>query len=67
MQDYDVQLVILNIIRADADLHDVNVPSHLIGMKEQAQSNFIKITDKIHEDNSNKENALRIKRDCCFC
>ena len=30
-------------------------------MKEQAQSNFIKITDKIHEDNSNKENVLRIK------
>jgi nucleotide-binding universal stress UspA family protein len=30
-------------------------------MKEQAQSNFIKITEKIHEDNSNKENVLRIK------
>jgi nucleotide-binding universal stress UspA family protein len=60
-QDYDAQLVILNIIRADADLHNVNVPDHIIDMKEQAQSNFTKITDKIHEDNSNKENVLRIK------
>ena len=60
-QDYDAQLVILNIIRADVDLHNVNVPSHIIGMKEQAESNFIKITEKIHEDNSNKENVLRIK------
>jgi nucleotide-binding universal stress UspA family protein len=60
-QDYDAQLVILSIIRVDADLHNVNVPSHIIGMKEQAKSNFIKITEKIHEDNSNKENVLRIK------
>ena len=60
-QDYDAQLVILNIIRADADLHTVNIPSHIISMKEQAQSNFIEITKKIHEDNSNKENVLRIK------
>jgi nucleotide-binding universal stress UspA family protein len=60
-QDYDAQLVILNIIRADANLHNVNIPSHIIDMKEQAQSNFTKITDKIHEDNSNKENVLRIK------
>jgi nucleotide-binding universal stress UspA family protein len=42
-------------------LHNVNVPNHIISMKEQAQSNFIKITEKIHEDNSNKENVLRIK------
>ena len=60
-QDYDAQLVILNIIRTDADLHDVNVPRYIIDMKEQAESNFIKITEKIHEDNSNKENVLRIK------
>jgi nucleotide-binding universal stress UspA family protein len=60
-QDYDAELVILNIIRADANLHNVNVPNYIIGMKEKAQSNFIKITEKIHEDNSNKENVLRIK------
>ena len=45
-QDYDAQLVILNIIRADANLHNVNIPSYIISMKEQAQSNFVKITKK---------------------
>ena len=45
-QDYDAQLVILNIIRADANLHNVNIPSHMIGMKEQAHSNFVKIIKK---------------------
>jgi nucleotide-binding universal stress UspA family protein len=60
-QDYDAELVILNIIRADANLHNVNVPNHVISMKEQAQSNFIKITQKIHKDNSNNEKILRIK------
>jgi hypothetical protein len=43
-QDYDAQLVILNIIRADANLDNVNIPSYIISMKEQAQSNFIEIT-----------------------
>jgi nucleotide-binding universal stress UspA family protein len=60
-QDYDAELVILNIIRADANLHNVNVPNHIIGMKQQAQSNFVKISEKIHQSDSNKENVLRIK------
>jgi nucleotide-binding universal stress UspA family protein len=60
-QDYDAQLVILNIIRADANLDNVNIPSYIISMKEQAQSNFIEITKKIHEDNSNSESVIRIK------
>jgi nucleotide-binding universal stress UspA family protein len=59
-QDYDAQLVILNVIRADANLHNVNLPNHLISMKEEAQARFIKIMEKIHE-NSDKENILRIK------
>ncbi|HZI70652.1 MAG TPA: universal stress protein [Nitrososphaeraceae archaeon] len=59
-QDYDAQLVILNVIRSDTNLHNVSVPSHVIGMKEQAQAYFVKITEKIHEDR-NKENVLRIK------
>ena len=35
---YDVQLVILDIdiIRADASLHNVYVPNHIMDMKEQA-------------------------------
>jgi nucleotide-binding universal stress UspA family protein len=60
-QDYDAQLVILNIIRADANLDNVNIPSYIISMKEQAQSNFIEITKKIHEDNSNSQSVIRIK------
>jgi nucleotide-binding universal stress UspA family protein len=59
-QDYDAQLVILNVIRADANLHNVNLPNHVISMKEEAQAHFIKIIEKIHE-NSDKENILRIK------
>ena len=59
-QDYDAQLVILNVIRADANLHNVNLPNHVISMKEEAQAHFIKIMEKIHE-NSDKENILRIK------
>ena len=59
-QDYDAQIVILNVIRADANLHNVNLPNHLISMKEEAQARFIKIMEKIHE-NSDKENILRIK------
>lgn len=59
-QDYDAQLVILNVIRADANLHNVNLPNHVISMKEEAQARFIKIMEKIHE-NSDKENILRIK------
>ena len=59
-QDYDAQLVILNVIRVDANLHNVNLPNHVISMKEEAQAHFIKIMEKIHE-NSDKENILRIK------
>jgi nucleotide-binding universal stress UspA family protein len=59
-QDYNAQLVILSIIRADGNLQNVKVPSHVIGMKEQAQDYFTKITEKIHDD-SNIENTVRIK------
>ncbi len=57
-QDYDAELVILNIIRTDANLHNVNVPDYIKGMKEQAQSNFTKITEKIHEDNSSRNKKI---------
>ena len=61
-QDYDAQLVILHVIRADTNLHSVNPPSHIIEMRKQAQAYFVKITEKIHEqDSSNKENSLRIR------
>ena len=59
-QDYDAQLVILNVIRVDANLHNVNLPNHVISMKEEAQAHFIKIMEKIHE-NIDRGNILRIK------
>ena len=59
-QDYDAQLVILHVIRTDVNLHDVNLPSHVMEMRKQVQAYFSKIAEKIHED-SIKENILRIK------
>jgi nucleotide-binding universal stress UspA family protein len=62
-QDYDAQLVILHVIRANVNnLHSMNLPGHVIEMKKQAQAYFIKITEKLHDnENRNKENILRIK------
>ena len=57
-QDYDAQLVILHVIRTDVNLHSVNLPSHVMEMRKQAQAHFNKIAEKIHEDN-NKEDILR--------
>jgi nucleotide-binding universal stress UspA family protein len=60
-QDYDAQLVILHVIRADINLHSVNPPTHIIGMRKEAQAYFIKITEKIHEEDIKKEKSLRIR------
>ena len=60
-KDYDAQLVILHVIRADTNLHSVNPPSHIIEMRKQAQAYFVKITEKIREQDSNNENSLRIR------
>ena len=60
-QDYDAQLVILHVIRTDVNLHSVNLPSHVMEMRKQAKAHFNKIAEKVHEDNSNKENILRMK------
>lgn len=60
-KDYDAQLVILHVIRADTNLHSLNPPSHIIEMRKQAQAYFVKITEKIREQDSNKENSLRIR------
>ena len=60
-KDYDAQLVILHVIRADTNLHSLSPPSHIIEMRKQAQAYFVKITEKIHEQDSNKENSLRIR------
>jgi nucleotide-binding universal stress UspA family protein len=64
-QDYDAQLVILHVIRADTKVHGINPPSHIIEMRKQAEANFVKIIEKIHEPNYNNRNksALKIRTD----
>ena len=64
-QDYDAQLVILHVIRADTKVHGINPPSHVIEMRKQAEANFVKIIEKIHENsyNNRNKNALKIRTD----
>jgi nucleotide-binding universal stress UspA family protein len=63
-QDYDAQLIILYVIRADARIHGVNPPGHVIDMKKEAEASFARIIEKIHEpDNNNKDRTLQIKTD----
>jgi nucleotide-binding universal stress UspA family protein len=64
-QDYDAQLVILHVIRADTKVHGINSPSHIIEMRKQAEANFVKIIEKIHENSYNNRNksALKIRTD----
>jgi nucleotide-binding universal stress UspA family protein len=60
-EDYDARLVILYIIRGNANLQTVNLPSHLIQLKKDAQTYLIqKISDKIPIESS-KEKIIRIK------
>ncbi|HEX2305900.1 MAG TPA: universal stress protein [Nitrososphaeraceae archaeon] len=60
-EDYDARLVILYIIRGNAHLQTVNLPSHIIQMKKDAQTYLIeKISDKIHKE-SRMEKTIRIK------
>jgi nucleotide-binding universal stress UspA family protein len=63
--DYDAQLIILHVIRADARVHGINPPSHIIEMRNLAEASFAKITEKIYENsgNNNKKSTLKIKTD----
>ena len=64
-QDYDAQLVILHVIRADTKVHGINPPSHIIEMRKQAEANFVKIIENIHENsyNNRNESSLKIRTD----
>jgi nucleotide-binding universal stress UspA family protein len=64
-QDYDAQLVILHVIRADTKVHGINPPSHIIEMRKQAEANFVKIIEKIHENSchNRNESSLKIRTD----
>ena len=61
-QDYDAQLIILYVIRADPRIHGIDPPSHVIEMKKEAESSFAKIIENIHEtENNNKGRTVQIK------
>jgi nucleotide-binding universal stress UspA family protein len=64
-QDYDAQLIILHVIRADTKVHGISPPSHIIEMRKQAEDNFVRIMEKIHENgyNNRNKNALKIRTD----
>jgi nucleotide-binding universal stress UspA family protein len=64
-QDYDTQLIILYVIRADPRVHGINPSGYVIEMKKEAETNFAKIIEKIHEtdNNKNKDRTLQIKTD----
>ena len=59
-EDYDARLVILYIIRGNANLKTVSLPQHIIKLKKDAQAYLIKLSEKIQKDD-NKENITRIK------
>ena len=56
--DYDAQLIILHVIRADVRVHGVNPPSHITEMRKKAEANIANITEKMYE-NSGRENKQR--------
>jgi nucleotide-binding universal stress UspA family protein len=61
-QDYDAQLIILYVIRADPRIHGIDPPSHVMEMKKEAESSFAKIIENIHEtENNNKGRTVQIK------
>ena len=63
--DYDAQLIILHVVRADVRVHGVNPPSHITEMRKKAEANFAKITEKMYENSGrdNKQRTLKIKTD----
>jgi nucleotide-binding universal stress UspA family protein len=66
-QDYDAQLIILYVIRADPRVHGINPSGYVIEMKKEAEASFAKIIEKIHETDNNKnkdkDRTLQIKTD----
>jgi nucleotide-binding universal stress UspA family protein len=58
-QDYKAMLVVLYVIRAQANLETLNLPSHIVRFKKQAEDYLSKITEKIYR-HSDSENIVRI-------
>ena len=61
-QDYNAKLIILHVIRADPRVHGIRPPGHVIEMKKEAEANFAKMIEKIHENTDYKiRKNLQIK------
>ena len=60
-QDYDAQLIVLHVIRSNANLTRTNIPSYVIEMKRRVEEHFIEITQRIHERRDKEKTILRIK------
>jgi glycine betaine transporter len=59
-QDYNSLLIILYVIRAQANLQTLNLPSHIIQFKKQAESYLSKISEKIYTQRDT-EDIIRFK------
>jgi nucleotide-binding universal stress UspA family protein len=59
-KDYNAILVVLYVVRTQANLDTVSLPSHVIDFKRQAQAYLTKISEKIHK-NSDTEDIVKVK------
>ena len=59
-QDYNAILVVLYVVRTHANLDTLNLPSHIIHFKKQAEAYLGKISEKIYK-HSNTGEIIKIK------
>lgn len=59
-QDYNAILVVLYVVRTQSNLDTVNLPSHVIHFKKQAESYLGKVSEKIYK-HSDTEDIVKIK------
>jgi len=59
-QDYNARLVVLYVIRTETNLQTLNLPSHVIRFKRQAEVYLSKISEKVYDD-SDTEHIIKIK------
>src|SRR5206468_751630 len=59
-KDYNAILVVLYVVRTQANLDTVSLPSHVIDFKRQAQAYLTKISEKIHK-HSDTEDIVKVK------
>jgi nucleotide-binding universal stress UspA family protein len=59
-KDYNAILVVLYVVRTQANLDTVSLPSHVIDFKRQAQAYLTKISEKIHK-HSDTDDIVKVK------